>query len=80
MLIVKACRKCKLTNLGTVYDPVEVKGLNGPVNKKWSNIHLNNQTGDLNISNIKSVQYGYYKVEIKTRTMVLHMKYRITGE
>uniref|UniRef100_A0A8C1V6J2 Ig-like domain-containing protein n=1 Tax=Cyprinus carpio TaxID=7962 RepID=A0A8C1V6J2_CYPCA len=57
-----------------------IADLNGPVNKKWNNIGLNNQTGDLTISNIQTDQYGDYKVQINTRTMTLHRKYQIIGE
>uniref|UniRef100_A0A9J8DB14 Immunoglobulin domain-containing protein n=1 Tax=Cyprinus carpio carpio TaxID=630221 RepID=A0A9J8DB14_CYPCA len=52
--------------------------LNDPVNKKWTNTDLNLQTGDLTIRNIRRYQHGDYKVEINTRTMILHRKYRIT--
>ncbi|RXN25908.1 hypothetical protein ROHU_021255 [Labeo rohita] len=39
---------------------------------------MNPQTGDLIISNIRGIQSGDYKVEIKTRRMILHRKYHIT--
>lgn len=79
MLIAKACHKCKLTNFGTVSGLKQVKGLKGPdVYKSWSNVYLNEQTGDLNISNIRRDQFGDYKVEIKTTNMISHRKYHIT--
>uniref|UniRef100_A0A672L6Q4 Immunoglobulin domain-containing protein n=1 Tax=Sinocyclocheilus grahami TaxID=75366 RepID=A0A672L6Q4_SINGR len=43
----------------------------------WENIHLNDQTRDLVISNIRSDQTGVYKVEINTISMVLHRKFYI---
>uniref|UniRef100_A0A8C2JMH6 Immunoglobulin domain-containing protein n=1 Tax=Cyprinus carpio TaxID=7962 RepID=A0A8C2JMH6_CYPCA len=52
--------------------------LNDPVNKKWTNTDLNLQTGDLTIRNIRRYQHGDYRVEINTRTMILHRKYRIS--
>ncbi len=66
MLIDKVWHKCKLTNLETIYGLMEVKGL------------IDHQTGDLTIRNIQRDQYGYYNVEIKTRTIFLHRKYQIT--
>ncbi|XP_016319379.1 uncharacterized protein LOC107671048 [Sinocyclocheilus anshuiensis] len=51
--------------------------LNGPDDAKWRNIHLNDQTRDLVISNIRSDQTGVYKVEINTISMVLHRKFYI---
>lgn len=41
------------------------------------NIHLNDQTGDLNITNIQKDQSGDYKMEINTNRMILHRKFRI---
>uniref|UniRef100_A0A671SEX6 Immunoglobulin domain-containing protein n=1 Tax=Sinocyclocheilus anshuiensis TaxID=1608454 RepID=A0A671SEX6_9TELE len=55
----------------------QVNGLNGPDDAKWRNIHLNDQTRDLVISNIRSDQTGVYKVEINTISMVLHRKFYI---
>ncbi|XP_051763316.1 uncharacterized protein si:dkey-182g1.6 isoform X2 [Ctenopharyngodon idella] len=51
--------------------------LNGPVDARMKNIHLNDQTGDLNIRDIQRDQYGNYKVEINTSRMILHRKFHI---
>ncbi len=75
--MVKSCSKSKLTNIGTGYGLKQVNGLNSPVDARWRNIHLNDQTRDLVISNIRSDQSGDYKVEINTISMVLHRKFRI---
>ncbi|XP_058615735.1 uncharacterized protein LOC131529825 isoform X8 [Onychostoma macrolepis] len=48
------------------------------LNETWRNIDLNSQTRNLTISNIRRGQSGHYKVEIITRRMILHRKYRIT--
>ncbi|XP_026054418.1 contactin-1-like isoform X2 [Carassius auratus] len=53
-----------------------IADLNGPANQ--DNFGLNKQTGDLIIRNIQTDQSGDYKVEINTRTMILHRKYKIT--
>ncbi len=75
--MVKSCSKSKLTNIGTGHGLEQVNGLNSPVDARWRNIHLNDQTRDLVISNIRSDQSGVYKVEINTISMVLHRKFRI---
>ncbi|XP_058616657.1 uncharacterized protein LOC131530413 isoform X3 [Onychostoma macrolepis] len=51
--------------------------LNGPADGRWSNIHLNDQTGELTFSNIQSDQTGDYKMEFNTSSMILHRKFRI---
>ncbi len=75
--MVKSCSKSKLTNIGTGDGLKQVNGLNRPNDARWRNIHLNDQTRDLVISNIRSDQSGDYKVEINTISMVLHRKFRI---
>ncbi len=75
--MVKSCSKGKLTNIGTGYGLKQVNGLNSPVDARWRNIHLNDQTRDLVISNIQGDQSGDYKVEINTISKVLHRKFRI---
>ncbi len=75
--MVKSCSKSKLTNIGTGHGLKQVNGLNSPVDARWRNIHLNDQTRDLVISNIRSDQSGDYKVEINTISKVLHRKFRI---
>ncbi|XP_048035756.1 uncharacterized protein LOC125261189 [Megalobrama amblycephala] len=59
-----------------------IASLNGPVvDPRWSNMHLNKQTGDLTISNIQRNQFGDYKVEFNTTNMISHRKYHIiSGE
>ncbi|XP_039522261.1 uncharacterized protein si:dkey-182g1.6 [Pimephales promelas] len=51
--------------------------LNGP-DARWSNIDLNDQTGEITIRNIRRDQTGDYKVEINTSSMILHRKRFIT--
>ncbi len=75
--MVRACSKCKQTNLGTSDGLEEVNGLNSAVDSRWSNVHLNDQTGDLAINHIRSDQSGDYKVEVNTISMILHRKLRI---
>ncbi len=56
---------------------IPIAHLNRPNDARWRNIHLNDQTRDLVISNIRSDQSGDYKVEINTISKVLHRKFRI---
>uniref|UniRef100_A0A9J8CSL7 Si:dkey-182g1.6 n=1 Tax=Cyprinus carpio carpio TaxID=630221 RepID=A0A9J8CSL7_CYPCA len=70
--------KCKQTNLGTSDGLEQVNGLNSAADERWSNIHLNDQTGELTIRNIQMKQSGVYKVEIKTIRLILHRKFEIT--
>ncbi|XDV23355.1 hypothetical protein PO909_027954, partial [Leuciscus waleckii] len=49
-----------------------------PDDTRWRNIHLNNETGDLTIRNIRSHQSGDYELEINTASMILHRKLYIT--
>ncbi|KAL0161022.1 hypothetical protein M9458_044747, partial [Cirrhinus mrigala] len=53
---------------------IPIARLKDPVHVKWSNIDMNGQTGDLTIRNIQHDQYGCYKVEISTNSMILHRK------
>ncbi|XP_058616658.1 carcinoembryonic antigen-related cell adhesion molecule 1-like isoform X4 [Onychostoma macrolepis] len=75
--MVKSCGKCKQTRFGTDDGLEQVNGLNGPADGRWSNIHLNDQTGELTFSNIQSDQTGDYKMEFNTSSMILHRKFRI---
>lgn len=77
-LMVKSCRKCKETNIGTSGGLKQVNGLNGPVDTRWRNIHRNNETGEITIRNIRRDQYGDYKLVINTASMILHRKLNIT--
>uniref|UniRef100_A0A671SEX1 Immunoglobulin subtype domain-containing protein n=1 Tax=Sinocyclocheilus anshuiensis TaxID=1608454 RepID=A0A671SEX1_9TELE len=78
-LMLKACSKGKQTNVGTSDGLVQVNGLNSAADSRWSrpNIHLNDQTRELTIRNIRRDQSGDYKVEINTSSMILHRKLRI---
>ncbi|KAL1252089.1 hypothetical protein QQF64_019885 [Cirrhinus molitorella] len=51
--------------------------LNNRCSNKWNNICLKPQTGDLNISSIRRIQHGDYKVEINTRRMILNRTYNM---
>ncbi|KAI2644919.1 Tyrosine-protein kinase-like otk [Labeo rohita] len=50
------------------------------LNKKWSNIHLNDHNGDLIIRNIKREQFGDYEVETKNGTNQKKFRVEINGE
>jgi len=76
--MVKSCRICKQTHIGTSDGLAQVNGLNGAVDSRWGNIHLNKQTRDLNISNIRRDQTGVYTLEINTSNWILHRKFRIS--
>ncbi|KAK2906715.1 hypothetical protein Q8A67_005700 [Cirrhinus molitorella] len=76
--MVKARSTCQQTNVGTGYGLEQVNGLNGPVEARWRNIHLNDQTRELTIRNIRNDQLGDYDVEIITSSMILHKILRIT--
>uniref|UniRef100_A0A8C1S3G3 Si:dkey-182g1.6 n=1 Tax=Cyprinus carpio TaxID=7962 RepID=A0A8C1S3G3_CYPCA len=54
-----------------------IADLNSAADSRWSNIHLNYETGDLTIRNIRRDQSGVYKVEINNTTMILHRKFNI---
>ncbi|XP_077081716.1 uncharacterized protein LOC143735443 isoform X1 [Siphateles boraxobius] len=58
----------------------DLNGLNNPVNARWSNIDLNDQTGEITIRNIQRDQAGVYILEINTSIMILHRKLCITVE
>uniref|UniRef100_A0A8C2EGL5 Immunoglobulin V-set domain-containing protein n=1 Tax=Cyprinus carpio TaxID=7962 RepID=A0A8C2EGL5_CYPCA len=73
----KIMRKCKQTCLGTGDGLEPVNGLNSSVDGGWRNTRQNEQTRDLNISNIRRNQTGDYKMEINTSSMILHRKLRI---
>lgn len=75
--MVKGCSKCKQTNLGTSDGLEQVNGLNSAADSRWSNVHLNDQTRELTIRNIRRDQSGDYKVEVNTINMILHRKLRI---
>uniref|UniRef100_A0A8C1P7N9 Si:dkey-182g1.6 n=1 Tax=Cyprinus carpio TaxID=7962 RepID=A0A8C1P7N9_CYPCA len=77
-VMLKSFSKCKQTNFGTGGGLEQVNGLNSAADSRWSNIHLNNQTGDLTIRNIRMKQSGVYKVEINTINMIVHRKFRVT--
>ncbi|KAG1928755.1 hypothetical protein F2P79_023412 [Pimephales promelas] len=57
---------------------VQVNGLNSPVDARWENIDVNDQTRDLTIKNIRINQSGVYKVEINTSSMILHRNFYMT--
>uniref|UniRef100_A0A8C2EMP1 Immunoglobulin domain-containing protein n=1 Tax=Cyprinus carpio TaxID=7962 RepID=A0A8C2EMP1_CYPCA len=56
---------------------IPITNLNSAADSRWSNIHLNDQTRDLTIRNIRGDQSGDYKVEANTISMILHRKLRI---
>ncbi|XP_058616630.1 uncharacterized protein LOC131530395 [Onychostoma macrolepis] len=56
---------------------IRIDRLNSAADSRWSNVHLNDQTGDLTIRNIRRDQSGDYKVEVNTINMILHRKLRI---
>uniref|UniRef100_A0A8C1AKU6 Immunoglobulin domain-containing protein n=1 Tax=Cyprinus carpio carpio TaxID=630221 RepID=A0A8C1AKU6_CYPCA len=56
---------------------IPITNLNSAADERWSNIHLNDQTRDLTIRNIRRDQSGDYKVEANTISMILHRKLRI---
>ncbi|XDV23368.1 hypothetical protein PO909_027964 [Leuciscus waleckii] len=52
-----------------------------PVDSRWKNIDLNDQTRDLTISNIQRDQTGNYKLEINSNSMIVQRKfYLAVGE
>ncbi|XP_039522255.1 uncharacterized protein LOC120475662 [Pimephales promelas] len=51
--------------------------LNGPDDKRWRNIDLDNEHRDLTITNIRSDQSGEYKLKIETSSMILQRKLHI---
>uniref|UniRef100_A0A8C1MW19 Immunoglobulin domain-containing protein n=1 Tax=Cyprinus carpio TaxID=7962 RepID=A0A8C1MW19_CYPCA len=51
---------------------IPITNLNSAADERWSNIHLNDQTRDLTIRNIRRDQSGDYKVEANTISMILH--------
>ncbi|XP_052445046.1 uncharacterized protein LOC127986822 isoform X2 [Carassius gibelio] len=55
---------------------IPITNLNS-ADSRWSNIHLNDQTRDLTIRNIRRDQSGVYKVEANAISMILHRKLRI---
>ncbi|XP_050959729.1 vascular endothelial growth factor receptor 3-like [Labeo rohita] len=56
---------------------ISIANLNGPVDANWRNIHLNRQTGNLTIRNIRSDQSGVYKVEVNTSIVSLHREFSV---
>ncbi len=75
--MVKACSKNKQTNLGTSDGLEQVNGLNSAADSRWSNVHLNDQTRELTIRNIRRDQSGDYKEEVNTISKILHRKFLI---
>ncbi len=76
--MVKTCSKNKQTNLGTSDGLEQVNGLNSAADSRWSNVHLNDQTRELTIRNIRRDQSGDYKEEVNTISKILHRKFLIT--
>ncbi|XP_052446644.1 uncharacterized protein LOC127988128 [Carassius gibelio] len=77
-VMLKLFSNCKQTKAGTIDGLEQVNGLNSAAPSRWSNIHLNDKTRDLTISNIRRDQSGVYKLEITKTTMILHRKLLIT--
>jgi len=71
--MVKSCRICKQTHIGTSDGLAQVNGLNSH-DSRWKNIDLD-PTGDLNINNIRRDQSGDYKVEINSNNMILQRQF-----
>ncbi|XP_057181120.1 uncharacterized protein LOC130548394 isoform X2 [Triplophysa rosa] len=49
-----------------------IANLTGPVDSRFMNSDVNRETGDLNITNIRSNQSGVYEMKINGRGLILH--------